>query len=78
MKRFVIAATLFVLLPVSAYAQYQGPPTARTDIEKKRDAETSKAYQDTLKRMGDSGQPANADPWQSVRPAPATTDSTKK
>jgi hypothetical protein len=77
MKKFVIAAILFVLLPVSAYAQNQDPPTARTDAEKKHDAEVNKAYQDALKRMGDSGQPANTDPWQSVRPAPAT-DSTKK
>jgi hypothetical protein len=76
MKKFAIAAILFVLLPVSAYAQNQGPPTARTDAEKKQDAEINKAYQDALKRTGDSGQPANNDPWQTVRPV--TTDDSKK
>jgi hypothetical protein len=76
MKKFAIVAILFALLPVSAYAQNQASPTARTDAEMKHDAEINKAYQDTIKRLGNSGQPANNDPWQTVRPV--TTDDSKK
>ena len=80
MKQFAIASMMvvsFVLVPVSAFSQdeHKGPPTARTDSELKNDAAIEKAYKDTLKRMGDSGTPVKADPWQDVRPT--VTDSKK-
>jgi hypothetical protein len=63
-------------LPASAYSQAAGPPTARTDKEKKQDAEIDKAYEDAVKREADKKTPVAADPWQTVRPA--TTDNTKR
>jgi hypothetical protein len=77
MRRVAIAAVMIALLPVSAYPQENaGPPTARTDREKKDDAAIDKAYQDAVKRTGNKGQAAKSDPWQTVRPAGA--DSTKR
>jgi len=78
MRRLAIAAVMIALLPAPTYAQEEGPATARTDKEKKQDAETYKAYQDTLKRMNVTGPAAPADPWQDVRPAPATTATSKR
>jgi hypothetical protein len=76
MKKFVIAAMIMALFPVSAYAQQdKGPLTARTEKEMKEDKEIDKAYRDTMKRTGDNGQAAKSDPWQTVRPA--GTDNTK-
>jgi uncharacterized membrane protein len=71
MRKFVIAymaAAMMTVLPVSAYAQEKGPPTARSEAEKKRDAEIEKAYKDAIKRMGNDAKAAPSDPWQSVRP----------
>jgi hypothetical protein len=77
MRRLAITAVMIALLTAPVYAQQKGPPTARTDQEKKQDAETYKAYQDTLKRMDVTGPAAPTDPWQDVRPAPATTATSK-
>ena len=55
MKRFAIA-TIIIALTMIAYSQ-QGHAqlTARTDKEKKADAATEKAYEDTLKRVKSNG-----------------------
>ena len=78
MRKFVIAAIMMavVVLPVSAYAQDKGPPTVRSDSEKKKDAEIERAYKDALKRTGNDAPAAPPDPWQDVRPA--TNDTTKQ
>jgi hypothetical protein len=78
MRRLAIAAVMIALLPAPTYAQEKGPPTARTDAEKKRAAEIEKAYKDTLNRMDNGKSAAPADPWQDVRPAPATADTSKR
>jgi hypothetical protein len=78
MRRLVIAAVMIALLPASTYAQQKGPLTARTDAEKKHAAEIERAYKDTIKRMDNAPSAAPADPWQDVRPAPATTDMSKR
>ena len=42
-------------------------------------AQNEKAYQDAIRRLKASSAPAApVDPWQSVRPAPATSDVSKK
>jgi hypothetical protein len=71
MRRFVLVAMMIAVLPVSASSQDKGPLTARTDAEKKKDAEIEKAYKDAIKRTGNERPAAPSDPWQSVRPAPA-------
>jgi hypothetical protein len=80
MRKFVIiyimAAAMIAVLPAPAYAQDKGPPTVRSDQEKKRDAEIEKAYKDAIKRTGNAAPAAPSDPWQSVRPSPA--DNTKQ
>jgi hypothetical protein len=73
------AAMMIALLPATAYSQHQ-PATARTDAQKKEDAEIEKAYQEVTK--GKKGQAAPAktnpwDPWHTIRPA-AGGDSGKK
>jgi len=74
MKRFAIAAMIMALLTVSAYSQQDnGPPTARTDKEKKADAAIEKAYEDVLKRERSSGPAAKSDPWQTIRPTGGDT-----
>jgi hypothetical protein len=76
MKRFAIATMILALLSVSAYSQQDnGPPTARTDKEKKADAATEKAYEDALKRERSNGPAVKSDPWQTIRPTGG--DSTK-
>jgi hypothetical protein len=71
-RRLAITVVMIVLLPVLAYAEErQGPPTARTESEKKRDAAVDKEYQDTIKRMKVHEQPPKTDPWQTVRPPAA-------
>ena len=71
-RRLAIAVVMIVLLPVLAYAEErQGPPTARTESEKKRDAAVDKEYQDTIKRMKVHEQLPKTDPWQAVRPPAA-------
>ncbi len=75
MRKFVVAyifaAVMIAMLPVTASAQDKGPLTARTDAEKKKDAEIEKAYKDAIKKAGGEPHAAPSDPWQSVRPAPA-------
>ncbi len=76
MKKCIIAV-LIALLPAAAVAQNKGPPTVRSDYEKKQDADIDKQYRDARKRViGAPSQAASADPWQTVRPAP--TDTTTK
>jgi len=71
-RRLAIAVVMIVLLPVFAYAEErQGPPTARTESEKKRDAAVDKDYQDAIKRMKVHEQSTKTDPWQTVRPPAA-------
>jgi hypothetical protein len=74
MRRFIVATVLIAFLPASAYSQ--APATARTDKERKEDAEIDKAYEDATKRIQDKKQPLATDPWQTVRPA--TSDNTKR
>jgi hypothetical protein len=74
MKKLVIAALMIGLLPASAYSQAarprQGPLTARTEAEQKKDDEIDKAYQDQLKNPQFNKQSAkSSDPWGSIRPA---------
>lgn len=79
MRTFIIAATMMTLLPATAYSQMgrqQDPsrnqsPFARTEAQKKKDAEVEKAYQESLKANNAHTAPAKIDPWQSVRPANA-------
>jgi hypothetical protein len=74
MKKFVLAAMMMALFPVSAYSQAQedkGPLTARTEKQMKEDKEIDNAYRDAIKRTGDKGQATKRDPWQTVRPAGA-------
>jgi len=77
MKRALIAAIMIALLPAAAYAQAppRGSPTARTDAQKKHDAEIDKAYREAVKSDASAKLPP-PDPWQTVRPAP--TDTTKR
>ena len=77
MRRIILAITMVALLPVAAYPQQnKGPPTVRSDKEKKQDAEIDKAYRDAVKRSGVNQPAVNNDPWQSVRPA--GSDNTKR
>jgi hypothetical protein len=79
MRRLAIAAFMIALLPLTAYAQDKSPLQAQEDQEKQRRIETEKEYQDTIKRLKASSAPAApVDPWQSVRPAPSTTDTSKR
>ena len=69
MKRFTIA-TMIVALTMFAYPQQGNAQiTERTDKEKKADAATEKAYDDTVKREKGTGPAVKSDPWQTVRPA---------
>jgi len=80
MRTVAITAMMIALLPASAYAQQEdGPPTsARTNQQKKEDAQIEKAYQEMIKRSRGQAAPAPAktDPWQTVRPADG--DKTKR
>lgn len=70
MKKIAIAAILMALLPASALAQEKkGPPTVRSDSEKKHDAEIDQAYRRTLKGTDEKAKPTSTDPWGSLRPA---------
>lgn len=78
-RRLAIAALMIALLPATAYPQEEeqkGPMTARTDKQKKIDAEIDKAYQDAVKRQRDNGPAPKSDPWQTIRPAGG--DNTKR
>jgi hypothetical protein len=79
MRRLAIVAFLIAVLPPTVYAQEKTPMQAQEDAEKQRHIETEKEYQDAIRRLKASSAPAApVDPWQSVRPAPATSDTTKK
>jgi hypothetical protein len=80
MKKIAIALLMTTLLAVPAFAQQQGPPTARTEGEKKRDAEIDRAYRDAVKRSNAAlGKPVKADPWGDVRATDnVKTDTSKK
>jgi len=70
MTRAVVAALIIALLPASAVAQQrQGPPTARSDSEKKNDAQIDQAYRAVIKGSDQIAKPVKVDPWQSLRPA---------
>jgi hypothetical protein len=78
MRTFIIAATMMTLLPAIAYSQMgrqEDParssqsPFARTEAQKKKDAEVEKAYEETLKADKAHAAPVKVDPWQSIRPA---------
>jgi hypothetical protein len=77
MRTFIIAATMMTLLPATAYSQMgrqQDPsrnqsPFARTEAQKKKDAEVEKAYEEVLKSDKAHSAPAKVDPWQSIRPS---------
>jgi hypothetical protein len=77
MRTLIIVAAMVALLPATAYSQkgqQQGPsPFARTDEQKRRDAEVDKAYKEVLKSDKAHTAPAKIDPWQSIRPADANT-----
>jgi hypothetical protein len=63
---------MIVVVPLFASAEERrGPPTARTDGEKKQDAVVDKEYQETIKRMKVHEQSIKPDPWQTVRPPAA-------
>ena len=72
MRIVVAAAFMIALLGGAAFAQdqQQGPPTARTDAQKKEDAEIEKAYKQMQKAVGGKSAPAKLDPWQGVRSTP--------
>jgi hypothetical protein len=79
MRRLAIAAFMVGLLPLTAFAQNKTPMQTLDDEKKQQHADTEKAYQDALKRLRASSAPAApVDPWQAVRPAPATSDASKK
>ena len=79
MRRLAIAAFMIGLLPLAAYAQNKTPMQEQDDAKKQEHAQNEKAYQDAIRRLKASSAPAApVDPWQSVRPAPATSDVSKK
>jgi hypothetical protein len=75
MRAFTVTALIIASLSAPAAPAYsqenKGPPTARTDQQKKDDADADRAYQATLKATKDKGAApaAKVDPWQTVRPA---------
>ena len=70
MIKIVIVAIMIALLPASAYAQQQkGALTAKSDSEKKHDAEIDQAYRQVMKGTEGKAKPVKVDPWQSIRPA---------
>ena len=77
MRVFTLAAAAIALLIAAAFApaysqqeEKKGPPTARTDADKKNDSEIDRAYRATIKATDTKGQaPAKVDPWHTVRPA---------
>jgi uncharacterized protein YecT (DUF1311 family) len=67
--RILIIALALAALSTPGYAQIT-QTTARSDKDKKSDAEADKAYRDMIKNVPDK--PRNTDPWQDVRGADAT------
>jgi hypothetical protein len=83
MLRITIYATLIVILTMgaaSAQTNKQGVPgytdPLRTDLEKKNDRETDRAYQSTIKGRPDAEK--KSDPWADVRPAPPAAAKNKQ
>jgi hypothetical protein len=83
MLRITIYATLIVILTMgaaSAQTNKQGVPgytdPLRTDLEKKNDRETDRAYQSTIKGRPDAEK--KSDPWADVRPAPPAATKNKQ
>jgi hypothetical protein len=70
--RKAAAVLMIALLPSMAFAEEPpGPPTARTEAQKKEDAAIEKAYEQVTRAVrGRSSAPVKVDPWQGVRPAP--------
>ena len=71
------AAAMIALLPATAYSQENQRPTARTDQQKKEDAEIEKDYERVMKGIKAQTAPSKYDPWQTVRPT-AAADGSKK
>ena len=83
MLRRNIHTTLIVILMLgtaSAQTDKQGVPgytdPLRTDLEKKNDRETDRAYRSTVK--GTDAEKKKSDPWADVRPAPPSTAKNKQ
>ena len=83
MLRITIYTTLIVVLMLgaaSAQTDKQGVPgytdPLRTDLEKKNDRETDRAYQSTIKGRPDAEK--KSDPWADVRPAPPAAAKNKQ
>ena len=75
--RILMVALALAALSMPGYAQ-MSQTTARSDKDKKSDAEADKAYRAMIKNVPD--QPRNTDPWQDVRgaDAPAATSAAGK
>jgi hypothetical protein len=75
--RILMVALALAALSTPGYAQ-MSQTTARSDKDKKSDAEADKAYRAMIKNVPD--QPRNTDPWQDVRSAdaPAATSASGK
>jgi hypothetical protein len=80
MRKLAIVMAI-ALLPASAHAQvglgnsaskYVGPPTARSDAERKTDDAIDRAYEDQLKNpqfsKKNETKTKNSDPWGALRP----------
>jgi hypothetical protein len=77
MRTVTIAAIMIALLPATAYSQEHEPATARTDEQKKEDAEIYKAYEQVMKGVNAQTAPAKYDPWQTIRHAGNTAKSSR-
>jgi hypothetical protein len=76
MKKLMIAAMMLMLLPAAAYSQVtlgsdkgddKGPPTARTEKERKNDEAIEKAYEQAVKRERELSPSGKSDPWGGIR-----------
>jgi len=73
--RILMVALALAALSTPGYAQ-MSQTTARSDADKKKDAEADKAYRAMIKNVPD--RPRNTDPWQDVRGADATGTASSK
>ncbi len=69
--RILIVALALAAMTAPSYAQMT-QTTARSDAQKKSDADADRAYRQMIKNVPDK--PRNTDPWQDVRGADATAD----
>jgi hypothetical protein len=69
--RILIVALALAALTAPSYAQ-MSQTTARSDAQKKSDADADRAYRQMIKNVPDK--PRNTDPWQDVRGADASAD----